>query len=176
MVITNQFRDQSVVAYDKAGKILAILSGGNDTNELLVLREGQRVLARSLGAQGQKRRFGNAILEPSGQALWATFQQPKGTNTMSYGLMEIPFRDGVVREVTLINDAPAEEEMTVFYFQAAVSHDGKTAAVTSTYLACSEKEFKASDCALFLVDLSDPKWKVTKVPIPMPTQRPNLMK
>ena len=60
--------------------------------------------------------------------------------------------------------------------QAAISHDGKTAAIASTYLACSEKEFKAADCALFIVDLSNPKWKVTKVPIPMPARRPSLMK
>jgi hypothetical protein len=63
----------------------------------------------------------------------------------------------------------------VFYFQAAISHDGKTAAVSSTYLACTEKEFKPADCALFLVDLSDAKWKVTKVPIPLPAERTNFM-
>jgi hypothetical protein len=175
MVITNQVRDQSVVAYDNAGRVLAILGGDAETNELLVLRDGQTIFARSLDARGQERRFGNAILAASGKALWATFQQAKGTNSVSYGLMEIPFSDVRPRELTLINDAPQEDEPAVFYFQAAISHDGKTAAIASTYLACTEKEFKSADCALFLVDLSDPKWKVTKVPIPVPAKRLDLM-
>jgi hypothetical protein len=175
MVITNQIRDQSVVAYDKTGRILAFLCGGEKTNDLLVLRDGQPIFARSLDTRGQQRNFGNAILAANGKGLWATFQQTKGTNTMSYGLMEIPFSDAPPRELVLINEAPVEGEPSVFYFQAAISHDGKTAAVSSTYLACTEKEFKPADCALFLVDLSDAKWKVTKVPIPLPAERTNFM-
>jgi hypothetical protein len=176
MTITNRLNDQTVVAYDRAGKALALLGGGEEASTLLVLRKGQPDFARSLPTRGAKRRFGNAILAPNGKTLWATFQQAKGTNAVSYGLMEIPVSEAPPREVTLIEEAPEEDDMTVFYFQAAISHDGKTAAVASTYLACSEKEFKPADCALFLVDLSDPKWKVTKVPIPMPARRPNLMK
>jgi hypothetical protein len=175
MVITNQIRDQSVVAYDKAGRILAFLGGGDETNDLLVLRDGQPIFARSLDTHGQKRCFGNAILAANGKALWTTFRQAKGTNAVSYGLMEVPFTDAPPRELTLINDAPEEDDSCAYYFQAAISHDGKTAAIASTYLACTEKEFKPSDCALFLVDLSDPKWKVTKMPIPMPAKRPDLM-
>jgi hypothetical protein len=171
MVFTNQIRDQSVVAYDKTGRILALLSGGKQTNDLLVLRDGRPIFARSLIAQSQKRNFGNAILAANGKGLWATFQQTKGTNAMSYGLIHIPFSDAPPRELVLINEAPVEDEPSAFYFQAAISHDGKTAAIPSTYLACTEKEFKPADCALFLVDLNDANWKVTKVPIPMPAKR-----
>jgi hypothetical protein len=90
---------------------------------------------------------------------------------MSYGLMEIPFSDAPPRELTLINDAPVEDDnSSAYYFQTAISHDGKTAAIASTYLDC-----KPADRALFLVDLSDPQWKVTKVPIPTPAQRPESM-
>jgi hypothetical protein len=59
------------------------------------------------------------------------------------------------------------------YFQGAISHDGKAAAVASTYLACGDKGLKPDDCALFLVDLKDPNRKVTRVPIPMPAERPS---
>jgi hypothetical protein len=175
-VITNGLRDQGVVAYDKAGRILAILEGGDGTNELRVLRDGQPLFTRSLDTHDQERYFGNAILAANGKALWATFQQAKGTNAVSYGLMEIPFSDAPPRELTLISDAPMEDNGSGYYWQGAISHDGKTAAIASTYLACSEKEFKPADCALFLVDLSDPKWKVTKVPVPMPAKRSGLMK
>jgi hypothetical protein len=148
-----------------------LLSGGSETNELLVLRDGQRIFSRSLDAHGQKRSFGNAVLAATGKALWATFQQTKGTNEVAYGLMEIPFSDAPPRELTLINEAPAEDDAYMYYFQTAISHDGKTAAIASTYLACAEKQIAPADCALFLVDLSDPKWPVTKVPIPVPAKR-----
>jgi hypothetical protein len=170
MVITNQIGAPTEVAYDKSGRVLALLSEGSETNNLLVLRDGRPAFARSLDAHGQKRCFGNAILAANGKALWATFQQTKGTNAMAYGLMEIPFDDAPPRELTLISDAPMQDESCVYYFQAAISHDGKTAAIASTYLACAEKQIKPADCALFLVDLSDPKWPVTKVPIPMPAR------
>jgi hypothetical protein len=173
MVITNEVHDASVIAYDKAGRILAFLGGGDKTNGLLVLRDGRPIFARSLDTHGEKRYFGNALLAADGKALWATFEQTKGTNGMSYGLMEIPFSEAPPRELTLINEAPVEDETSAYYFQAAISHDGKTAAIASTYLACTEEEFKPADCALFLVDLSDPKWKVTKVPVPLPAKRPN---
>jgi len=175
MVITNEFDDESVIAYDKAGRVLAILGSGAETNELVVLRDGQPIFKRSLDARGQKRCFGNAIFAANGKALRATFRQAKGTNTVCYGLMEIPFSDAPPRELTLINSAPKGDEPAVYYFQAAISHDGKTAAIASTYLACTEEEFKPADCALFLVDLSDPKWKVTKVPVPMPAKRPDFL-
>jgi hypothetical protein len=91
---------------------------------------------------------------------------------MSYGLMEIPFSDGPTREIVLIKGAPVDDEILAFYFQMAVSHDGKTAAVASTYLACTDKGFNPADCALFLVEMSEPDWKVTKVPIPVPPKPP----
>jgi hypothetical protein len=172
MVITNKIRDQSVFAYDRSGRILAFLSSGRETNNLLVFRNGQQVIARSVDTHGQERAFGNAVLNPNGKGLWATFQQTKGTNTMAYGLMEIPFSEAPPHVLTLISNAPAGDAGSVFYFQAAISHDGKTAAISSTYIACTDQKFNAADCALFLVDLSSPRWPVTTVPIPMPPKRP----
>jgi hypothetical protein len=86
--------------------------------------------------------------------------------------MEIPLGAAPVRETTLITAAPSENDSDETCFQGSVSHDGKTFAVDSTYLACIEPRFKARDCALFFVDLRSPNRKVTKVPIPMPGKRP----
>ena len=71
----------------------------------------------------------------------------------------------------MIKDAAAGDKADVFYFQAGISHDGKTAAISSAYLAFSDEDFKPADCALFFVDLGSVDWKVTKVPIPMPAKR-----
>ena len=175
MRFTNEVPLESVLAYDQSGRTLALLSQGPKTNNLVVLRDGQQRFARSLDARGQDLYFGNAILNPDGNALWATFSRRKGTNMVSYGLMEIPFTDAPPHELTLISDATSHHDSdSVLYFQAGISHDGKTVAIPSTYLACADKEFKAADCALFLVDVNNPKWPVTKVPIPMPAKRPYL--
>jgi hypothetical protein len=172
MVITNRPHDSTVVAYDAAGKVLVLLAGGDGKASLEVWKEGKPVFSREVDTHGQKRAFGNAVLAVTGKAVRATFQQANGSNAVSYGLMEIALSEAPVREVTLIKDAPAQDDVSVYYFQAAVSHDDKTAAIASTYLALVEKPISASDCALFLVDLSDPNWKVTKVPIPVPAKAP----
>jgi hypothetical protein len=96
----------------------------------------------------------------------------EGTNTASFGLLEIPLESGPLRDTVLIRDAEVERDMAPACFQIDVSHDGRTAAVSSAYLACLNDDFRPEDCALFLVDLTDPKRKVTKVSIPMPSERP----
>jgi len=176
MQLPKDLPDEGVIAYDRTGQTLAFLAGGDETNTVLVLRDGQRVFTRSLDTHGRRRRFINAVLAVNGKAIRATFQQADGTNAVAYGLMEVPFSEAPAREITLIKNAPKADESTSFYFQMAVSHDGKTAALASTYLACSDEEFNPTDCALFLVDLSEPNWKLTKVPIPMPAKRPDLMR
>jgi hypothetical protein len=169
--ISNESRGDSVFAYDNQGKVVALLEAG-DTNRLLVLQQGKPAWTRTLDAEGAKWTFGSAGLSPKGDMLWATYQKKIGTNAVSFGLIEVPLGAKPVRETTLITlTQPVDSEM-VFYFQASVSHDGRTAAVASTYLACREEELNPADCALFLVDLSSPDRKVTKVPIPMPEKHP----
>ena len=170
MVVSNSLKEATAAAYDTDGKVLALLAAGDDKPSLQVWRDGKVVFSREVDTHGKKTVFGNAILAPSGKAIRASFQQASGTNAVSYGLMEIPFSEAPTREVMLIKDAPPQDEASVSYFQAGVSHDGKTAALASTYLALMEKPISAPDCALFFVDLSDPNWKVTKVPIPMPAK------
>ena len=170
MVLSNQLRESEAFAYDKDGKVLVWLSVDEQKASLQVWREGKAAFSRELDLHGHKRTFGNAILAPDGRAVRASFQQPNGTNATSYGLMEIPFSDAPPREVILIKEAPSHDADSVKYFEFGMSHDGKAAAVASTYLALFEKPISPADCALFLVDLSEPEWKVTKVPIAMPAK------
>jgi len=173
LTITNEFGDHAAFAYDNQGKTVVFLEPG-DANRLLVFEQGKLARTRTFDAKGGKWAFGSAGLSPKGDELWATFERRVETNSVSYGLIEAPLGEEPVRETTLFTlPQPVESDM-VFYFQASVSHDGKTAAVASTYLACAAKEFNPADCALFLVDLSSPDRKVTKVPIPLPAKRPGL--
>ena len=172
MVISNTVSQPTAVAYDPDGKAVALLTGSEDKAALQIWREGKVAFSREVATPGHKLTFGNALLASSGKALWASFQQANGTNSMSYGLMEIPFSEAPTHQELLIKDAPVQDEMSADYVQVDVSHDVKAAAISSAYLALMDKPIKPSDCALFLVDLSQPSWKVTKVPIAVPANVP----
>jgi len=171
MATTNRLRDETRIAYDRQGRTLAYLEADDGIANLTVWRDGQVAVSRSVDTQSEKLAFGNAILTASGKSVLATFARANGTNATSFGLMEIPFEEAPAREVTFIQEAPVNGEESVGYFQAALSHDGKTAAIASTYLGADDKGIKPEDCALFLVELSNPDWMVTKVPIPMPARK-----
>jgi hypothetical protein len=173
MTITNDLAEKTFIAYDAQGKTVAVVEKTEDAERLVVLREGKLIFSRALGPKGQKQVFGSAGFSPKGDMVWATFGRDKDTNTVSYGLMEIPLSDAAIRETILIPSAPTADDAAGFYFQGNISHDGKTFAVASTFLACTKKEFKPEDCALFLVDLNDPNRKVTRIPIAMPANRPD---
>ena len=176
MTVTNCLEGEIRIAYDREGKTLVFLAADGGKVGLNVWRDGRVAFSRSVDTHSQKLSFGNAVLTASGKSVLASFAKTAGTNATSYGLMEIPFSQAPLREVTLIKQEPAGDDSGVGYFQAAVSHDGKTAALASTYLGCDEGGIRPEDCALFLVDLSDPGWKVTKVPIPAFKAKPSKRK
>lgn len=170
MAIPEVTGETSAFAFDSRGTLAAFMTAYDGTNRLVVIRKDQPVITRTFDTKGTKWHFGNGCLSPKGEVLWATYQKQdsaKATNA-SYGLIEVPFSQAPVRETTLIETARPTDHGDPLLFEAAVSHDGKTAAVASTYLAA---DLKPADCALFLVDLSSPERKVTKVPIPTPPRQ-----
>lgn len=173
LVITNQFSGQSFAGYDPRGKQAAFLGTDGGTNRLVVIRPGKPVFTRTIGTPDEEWAFCSLGFSLKGDSVWASYAKgAPGTNVVAYGLAEIPLNQEAIRETTLIREARSEDrDKNNSFFQAALSHDGKTIAVASTYLAVDAKEFDAADCALFLVDVSGPERKVTKVPVPMPVQR-----
>ena len=170
ITLTNNLADRSFFAYDQEGKRVAFVETNDNTNRLVVLSEGKVVFTRSLGEKADAPNFSSAALSPKGDTLWAAFQRNSPTNATVYGLMEIPLGDAPLREIKLLETEHASDDMMSLYFQVALSHDGKTAALASTYLAFDEEKFAAESCALFLVDLGSSERKVTKVPIPLPSR------
>jgi len=136
------------------------------------LQAGKPVLTRTI-SETEELRCGNAVLlERKDLIVVSYMREHEGTNRASFGLLEIPLKEGPIRDTVLIRDTEAKDNFAPFLFQVGVSHDAKTAAVSSMYLACMGDEFRAEDCALFFVDLSDAKRKVTRIPIAMPAKRP----
>jgi hypothetical protein len=177
LTFTNKPEDGSFFTYDPRGQRVAFVeSGPAGGAQLVVLERGKPALTRPLEIKGANLKFGNALFIQNGGALLASCQKKSADQARSsFGLLEIPLPDGPLRETTLIPSLEGkEEDMAALYFQVGVSHDGKTAAAASTYLACMDTDsFKPEDCALFFVDLSDAKRKVTRVPISLPAQRPS---
>jgi hypothetical protein len=191
---TNDFSGGSFFAFDSTGRRCAFVekerplppvldaTGGKPLGyedewgltlpQLVVLKDGREVLRRPIGAKDEELGFISAEFSKRGDSILAGFERAReGQPGISFGLMEIPLGDQPVRETILIADSAANPRDNACSFQFAISHDGKTAAAASTYLAVEhDNDFKREDCALFLIDLSDPKWKVTKVPIPLPDQ------
>jgi hypothetical protein len=174
MNLTNGSANDVVFAYDRGGKNVAFLESAKETKQLNVWRRGQLILTRDVPvSNGEELSFGCAGFSTKGDMIWATCERrDKAKREASYGLLEISLGTDALRETTLIAAAPADSDSDHVCFQGSLSHDGKTFAVDSTYLACVESAFKAKDCALFFVDMSSPNRKVTKVPIPMPATRP----
>ena len=162
--------DDGIFALSRDGKRVALCIRANDQLMCRVLEDGQptRTLPLALGSKAAK--LGNAQFGPGGEVLYASFLQETGDDTNSFlGILEIPISGGPIRRTTLIRNFGKAREEAVLYFQLEVSHDGRTLAVSSTYLAYDKQlPLKAADCALFLVNLADPQRPVTKVPIPLP--------
>lgn len=96
--------------------------------------------------------------------------QGAGETNVVLGIIEVPLQGGELRRLTLVPRMRGGELERVLYFQPSVSHDGKTLAVASTYVAAGDAQVASEDCALFLVDLADPQRKVTRVPVPRPPE------
>ena len=174
LTFTNALDNGLSFTYDLAGERIAFVSKAGGQSSLVVLERGKPAFTQPLPESGQRFSLGNGIFSRNGQTLIAGFaRQPAGTAGVTLGLIEIPLRGGPPRETVLLHglELDSQGEDLMFYFQIALSHDGKTAAVASTYIACLSEKFNPGDCALFFVDLSDAKRKVTKVPIPLPARR-----
>ncbi len=173
--ITNQLADGSFFAFNRYGSRLAFVEKSTSTNlDVVVLKNGAPELRKPLPLAEQEVTFGNAMFAASGDVLLASFRRQSQTNQADFGLMEIPLHvSGKVREVSLVRGIPSTDTEQALYFQAGLSHDGKTAAVASTLLAIEKEQtdLKPEQCGLFLVDLSSPNRKVTSVPIPLPPRR-----
>ncbi len=174
MNLPNRLPDGAFFAYNAAGTQLAFVDKGeNDELRCVLMEKGKVRFTRKLDLGNAKLVFGNAILSPRGDKVWAAFARDTAADRAACGLMEIPLSEAPIREKVLLPEISSTGEAYQYYWQIGISHDGKTAALSSTYLACADEKFKPEDCALFIVDLAEREWKVSKVPIPLPAVRVN---
>jgi len=141
---------------DLAGRIL-LWEGGKEARRWQPFAEADAV------------KFGRLTIMAAPRTAFVPFAwQGAGETNAALGIIEVPLQGGELRRLTLVPRMRGGELERVLYFQPSVSHDGKTLAVASTYVAAGDAQIAWEDCALFLVDLADPQRKVTRVPVPRP--------
>ena len=149
-----------------------VVVAANDGEEAgqIVLVEGDSEKRRWRPfAEADEVRFGYAAIAPLRTTAFVPFLRKTGGETnATLGIIEVSLEGGELRRTTLVHRVKGGELERVAYFQPSVSHDGKTLAVASTYVAAGDDQMAPEDCALFLVDLTDPQRKVTRVPVPRP--------
>ncbi len=91
-----------------------------------------------------------------------------GQTNSECGLLEIPLDEKPLRFTPLFQ--VRGEDVNLLFAQPSLSHDGRTWAISSAWLAAKDKSsLRPEDCALFLVQVDRSRPKITKVPIPLPT-------
>jgi len=174
---TNQVADGGFLAFNHNGSKVAFAEERGDGLAVTVVSGGKVEASRPIGLKDEKVGFGLvAAFSPKEDRVFATFRRaPEAGTNAGYGVVEFPLNGAPPRWTTLLTASRKGNEGAVVVFQPAFSHDGRTLAVASTYLLLQDETVKPDDCALLLVDLSDPQRKVTKVKITPPRERQRLI-
>jgi hypothetical protein len=162
------------MAVDSSARRVAVMDKVDDQFNLLICSQQGLEKKISLGSEGEFGTPGNLVWSPDGRRIYAAYHRGKGESAQ-YGLAEIPLDGSAVRSVPIL-DLPAKamksRQVTesIFYFQIAVSPNGRKAAVASTYLTdfIEDAQLRQEACGLYLIDLSHAARKITKVPVPVP--------
>lgn len=157
------------------GRLMFIGKTGEQLR-LQVRKNGQTEFTRQLERLGGKLELGMFLdVARDGKAVLTAYcaDSPAKTNA-EYGLLEIPLSDAPLRFTPLFHSTQTEDS-ELLLAQPSLSHDGKTWAIGTAFLYLQNESLKPEDCALFLVDLSGSDRPVTKVPIPVPPQRKQLV-
>ena len=165
------------LALSRDAKRLAYQVENENPPVVHLLETSQSARTLSLASLGEKIEVNLRHFSPKSDILYGSFRSSADATNVAYGFVEIPLDGSPIRKTTLISQAGSGDKDMFAAFQIDISHDGKTLAVESLWLAYNEHPIRAEDCALFLVDLTDPQRKITKVLIPLPPKdRPSPFK
>ncbi len=159
-------------AFSPVGKKVVFSPEEGGEPVLQLYEEGQSPkLVPVPAAKTEHLELGQVEFSPDGRSLVVAFQsEVEGKTGHSFGIIELPLDGRSPKRTVLISEAKIkiEKYQSLAFFQFGLSHDGKALAVSSAYLAAASENFRAEDCALFIVDLASAKRPVTRIPIPLP--------
>jgi hypothetical protein len=155
------------MAISPDGSRFAVAREKEDEVALLILRGKEVEQTIVLGPRKGVGEPGNLEWSAVTGAIHAAFAKPVEGKGLELGVLEVPLDGSPQRKTTLLSTPEHDDDKQILLFQIALSPDGKTLAVPSTYVDKIAKE----DAALFLMDLSSPDRKVTKVPLLAPEKK-----
>jgi hypothetical protein len=163
--LTNEVAADSFFAYEPSGRFFCVAEKRQGSPHLTLYQPGREV--SSIPWQPANTEFGIGAISSDGKWIVAPYiEHDPATKGDELGIAEISPEGKPMRKTALLHKGTSGSEAKSF-FQVSVSHDGKTAAVSTTYLFDEEK-LKGEDCGLFLVDLSRANRPVTRVRMPPP--------
>ena len=159
----------SIAADGRSGAM--IVANTDDLSDKILLTEENKGIVRVVDpALGGKRfALGNLVWSADATTLYASALIATDTKDLhEYSLAEIPLDGSRVRltKISLIHGPTDSDFMDAFRFSMDVtlSPDGHWIAATPAVFG--KKELDPADRALFLIDLTDPARRLTKIPIP----------
>ena len=159
---------EGALAISSDAKRVAIVTTSSNKLDLCVSATDGTEKRQSLDWPFKQARLGSGSFAPGQNMIYAAYANDDDTNSVM-GLAEIPLNGGTVRCTPLLARVDGIEKEDLMYFQLGLSHDGKTAAFCSTYMAFADQPtLRPEDCALIFVDLTSPDRKVKRVPLPFP--------
>ncbi|HUB87458.1 MAG TPA: hypothetical protein VMB22_06165 [Verrucomicrobiae bacterium] len=168
--------DGTLPTFNPADGRLLFADGTGDQLQLEILKDGKVDFTRPLAHNGDKLEVGPFLdLAPDGQTVLTAYcVTPETATNSEYGLLEIPLSDAPLKFTPLFHAAD-NQDAGLLFAQPSLSHDGKTWAIGTACLYLQDKSLTPQDCALFLVDLTQPDRPVTKIPIVVPAERKTLI-
>jgi hypothetical protein len=168
---TNVCND-TLPAFNPADGRLLFVGKTGEQLQLQIFKDGKSEFTRPLARGGDTLEVGPFLdFAPDGKTILTAYCATLAATTNSeYGLLEIPMGDAPLRFTPLFH-ARNSKDAELLFAQPSLSHDGKTWAIGTACLYLQNESLKPEDCALFIVDLSNAKRPVTKIPIPAPAER-----
>ncbi len=181
LCITNPVATDSVVDVNPTTREILFTTGDTDKGSeqaIHLIKDGAEQFNRTLTRPGCelkiwdfKAMWNQAPRKSRAFAAYAS--QTEGQTNWEYGLLEIPLNDQPLRFTPLLHlqRVRGQDELAIIsiYAWPGLSHDGRTWAVSTAWLAAlGDNAPRPEDCALYLVRVDGARPKITKVPIPLP--------
>jgi hypothetical protein len=161
--------------FEPATGEIYFLSGEKTNIQFCVQKEGKEKFLRPISRKGCQVVIAGMwpdMGRKKDRVFTAYFSQAEGQTNYEYGLLEIPLNKRPLRFTPLFQlqtDKLSDVNEALPLIQPSLSHDGRTWAVSSAWLAV-EKDglLRREDVALYLAQVDGRRPKVTKVPIALP--------
>jgi hypothetical protein len=169
--------DDTAFAVSRDGRQLAFMGSAGDSDKnlrILIFEDGQ--LRRTLPLAAATATIGTPVLRTlqwsrDAKLLYLICAKELGNEKIQLGIGEVSANGAGNRAVPLFTVGADGGDGLM---NLELSHDGKTLATASTYMETSLEDLakgkpqalEPKDLALYLIDVSSPGRKVTKVPIP----------